>query len=262
MFFLLARGSNRVALWSMALLERDATATSAIGIPRVLYRLFVVSSPLLLNDLYFPYLSEEDSQLRLVLDLLFYIAFQTIIIGLAYEAGWFRIRDLGVSLEDWPRQLRTGLAILLVLFAIAAISSVAFELLKQSTGIDLAGEGQAPLPEYPLILLALYVFYLAASAGIYEEIVYRGIAIHQLSLVTRRRWIWALGSALLFSVIHWSIGLFIMSIAFVFGLFWAFLFIRTGRLVPIMFAHFAFDYVSFMQWQEPLNAWLLGLVAG
>ena len=151
---------------------------------RALYRLFVISSPLLLNDLYFPFLDDDQSQLSLVLDLLFYIAFQTIIVALVYEAGWFRFRDLGITLEQWPRQLLAGCGILLALFLFSALAAAGFEAVKQNTGIDLAGEGHAPLPDYAPGYLALYVFYLAASAGIYEEIIYRGIAIHQLRLLT------------------------------------------------------------------------------
>ncbi len=216
-----------------------------MNIFKTIIRILIISSPLWLNDFYLMKLPPEFQELRLILDIIFYIFFQSILIYMAYSARWFSFADINLSLSNIKKQTVEGLFILIVVFTIAIILNYIRVILNTHFNLNIAPPKHASLPAWHPVSIFLYVLYLSSTAGIFEEVIYRGIVISQIRKVTSNSLIIAATSALVFSLIHWSLGLSIMSLAFILGLFWAVLFLKTGRLLPLILAHFSFDFITF-----------------
>lgn len=240
------------------MMRETATQSGTLPAGTVLLRLFVLCSPLLLNDLYLPLVPGDAHRLNLVLDVLVYIAWQSTVIYLAFQARWFSVGDLGITSEDLPRQVLWGIMLLILVLLLYVMLLFALKYAERLFHTGLSFTWYFPLPDWKPVPVFFYVLYLSITAGVYEEIVYRGMVISLLRRVTSRRWALVLGSALIFTAIHWSNGPQTWAEAFVFGSLWAFLFIRRGRLIPIMIAHFLYDFIGIYRFDEPVLK-LLGL---
>lgn len=210
---------------------------------KVLTRLLVLASPLLLNDLYLPLVPEDATKLNLVLDILVYIGWQSTLLYVAYQAGWFSWESLGINLKQLKQWL-WGLVLFLVVFSLYILITIVFIYAKNKYGITVKSFWYFPLPQWQPVYVFLYVMYLSITAGIYEEIIYRGIAIHQLKTLTSNTFILVVVSTLLFVSIHWSMGPGTWIEAGLWGALWAYLYIKTHSLLPIMIAHFLYDVAS------------------
>lgn len=92
------------------------------------------------------------------------------------------------------------------------------------------------------------VIYFALSAGIVEEVVYRGLPLAALGAAIRERGVlpaYVLVSATLFSSIHWEGGLIGLIPAFVVGVVAALLYLRIGNLWPLVIAHAQVNLIHF-----------------
>jgi membrane protease YdiL (CAAX protease family) len=209
-------------------------------ITTVIIRLLVLSSPLLLNDLYLPLLPKDATTLNIVLDVLIYIVWQSTLLYVAHEAGWFSWSSLGINLKQASQWL-WGIVLFIFVFIAYTGITIAFMYAQKHYGISIPSFWYFPLPQWKAFYVFLYVLYLSITAGIYEEIIYRGIAIHQLKTLTSNTFILVLASTLLFVAIHWSMGPGTWIEATLWGALWAYLYIRTNSLLPIMIAHFLYD---------------------
>ncbi len=207
-------------------------------------RILVLSMPLLLNDFYLPLVPEEAVLLNFIIDVIIYVFWQGTVIYLAYQAGWFDFSDLGIKPDRFICDILYGIILAAGLFAAYLLLVLFTGYLKKHAGISITGEWHYPMPESSPHLRFAYVTYLALTAGLFEEVIYRGIVIAQLRRLTANRALLVLASAFVFTAIHWSNGPLTWIEAFVLGAFWAGLFIRTGRIIPIMTAHFIFDFVT------------------
>jgi len=209
----------------------------------VVVRLLVLASPLLLNDVYLPLVPKDATKLNLVLDVLVYIGWQSTLLYVAYEAGWFSWSSLGINLKHAGQWL-WGIVLFACVFAAYTGITIALLYAKKKYGITIESFWYFPLPKWSGVCVFLYVLYLSVTAGIYEEIIYRGIAIHQLRTLTSNTCILVLASTLLFVAIHWSMGPGTWIEAGLWGALWAYLYIKTHSLLPIMMAHFLYDVAS------------------
>jgi membrane protease YdiL (CAAX protease family) len=91
----------------------------------------------------------------------------------------------------------------------------------------------------------LMVFYFSITAALSEEFYFRGVLRFSTFALIRNKqtakWVFILGSALLFGLTHWKTGLTNMTNAFFFGLVAARLYLWTNSLWPLMAAHFLVD---------------------
>ncbi len=156
----------------------------------VLLRLFVLCSPLLLNDLYLPLVPKDAHRLNLVLDVLVYIAWQSTVIYLAFQARWFSLGDLGITSEDLPRQILWGIMLLILVLILYVMLLFVLKYAGKLFDTKLSFTWYFPLPDWKPVPVFFYVLYLSITAGVYEEIVYRGIVISLL----RRRHVAAVGA--------------------------------------------------------------------
>ena len=208
-------------------------------------RLLFLSLPLLLNDFYLPLVPEDAVTLDLVLDVIIYIGWQTSIIYMAWQAGWFTFSDIGFKREGIGREVLLGLGLLVIVFVTFILVLLVGMFIDLQFGLELSSRWYFPVPEnwHPAKAF-LYVFYLSITAGVFEEIIYRGIVIRQLDSVTRSDLLKVVLSTLLFVLIHWSMGPQTWIEAGLFGALWAYIFIRTDSLVPNIVAHFLYDLIT------------------
>jgi len=92
------------------------------------------------------------------------------------------------------------------------------------------------------------VFYLAATAGVVEEIFYRGIPyklIFESEGIVCKRFVYVMGTSIAFSAIHWDKGLHFLIGTFVFGLFASYLYLKLKNLWPLVGGHFVYDFYIF-----------------
>lgn len=88
--------------------------------------------------------------------------------------------------------------------------------------------------------------YVSWTAGITEEIIYRGFLIFALTQLFPSFSIWLvlILSSLLFGLAHTYQGLLNVIKTFLFGLFFAILYIGLDSVIPLMILHFLIDYVG------------------
>jgi membrane protease YdiL (CAAX protease family) len=84
----------------------------------------------------------------------------------------------------------------------------------------------------------------AVSAGICEEVIWRGYCLPQLETLTNSWTKAALISSLGFSL--WHVNPFMMPYTFAVGLFYSYVYIRLRRLFPLMFGHWLTDFLGFL----------------
>ncbi len=209
-------------------------------ITKVVMRLLILASPLLLNDFYLPLVPEDAIKLNLVLDVLVYIGWQSTLLYVAYQAGWFWWGSLGINVKQL-KQWIWGIVLFMVVFFLYTLITIVFMYVKNKYGFTIKSFWYFPLPQWQPLYVFLYVLYLSITAGIYEEIIYRGIAIHQLKSITSKTWVLVCASTLLFVAIHWSMGPGTWIEAGLWGALWAYLYIKTNSLLPVMIAHFLYD---------------------
>lgn len=215
-------------------------------------RLFFLSLPLMLNDFYLPLVPQNAIKLDLILDIIIYIGWQTSIIYFAYQAKWFEFKNLGLSGRDLFKEIMFGIVLFLGIFVVSMIVTFAGVMLEKKSGVKIPSAWYFPLPAWKPFPAFLYAVYISATAGIFEEFIYRGIVITQLRQFTGSKFSQIIISAILFTAIHWSLGPATWIIAFLFGILWAYLFILRGSLLPIMISHFLFDVVSEYKLDEVL----------
>jgi membrane protease YdiL (CAAX protease family) len=94
---------------------------------------------------------------------------------------------------------------------------------------------------------AAVVLYFAATAGFVEEVTFRGLPLAACGPDPGTRAIaaYVLGSALLFSLIHWENGVPELLATFLYGVAAALLYLRLGNLWPLIIGHTAVDLLDF-----------------
>lgn len=93
-------------------------------------------------------------------------------------------------------------------------------------------------------LRLLVAFYHSITAGVVEEIYYRGL----LRLVFKSKIVFIFVSSTLFSLIHWEDGIYTMLPAFMLGLLNAIVYCELGSLIPLIGGHFFTDFMYFLRY--------------
>jgi uncharacterized protein len=136
------------------------------------------------------------------------------------------------SLRDWRDDIVIAaafwIASMIILAAIGTLLKLAHLSMPQKALAQLA-------PQNALELL-LWVI-LSISAGICEELTFRGYLLQQFSRAARKLWIGVLASSLLFGMAHGYEGLSGMIAITAYGALFCLLTIKRGSLRPGMIAH-------------------------
>jgi len=110
----------------------------------------------------------------------------------------------------------------------------------------------------PVLLLS------AARAGITEEVIMIGYLFARLRDLGWRTWPIILVSAVIRGTYHLYQGFGSFVANLLLGVFFGWIYSRTGRVLPLVIAHFVVDAVVFVGWPLAAAAWpdLFGLPAG
>jgi membrane protease YdiL (CAAX protease family) len=171
-------------------------------------------------------------------------------IALAWLARVANVRPRDYGLR-WPRSRaqRTELAraTLLAVLALPLLYQVAATVLWQLPFDDAApafGYGTTLAPDGWLRWAG--IAYFALTAGVVEEILFRGLPWLWLSAwprVAARRSVYVLGTSIVFAATHWENGIPELASTFAYGTAAAMLYLRLGSLWPLVVAHIVTDLV-------------------
>ncbi len=197
----------------------------------------LLAAPFYLND--FASIYVDDWRWWLAID---YLGVKALPLALAW---WLIASDrasrdeLGLGSDDTARAI--------VAFAVAAIAGT---LIDQNGYVLLGGmPGYSPLGGMPAITSAAWNWIDLTVGlllvGFVEELVFRAAAYRVLSRYTRSPTVIVVVSAILFGLIHWSLGLHVVVVASVIGAVFMIVYLRTRRLLPIALAHFVVNFVDF-----------------
>jgi membrane protease YdiL (CAAX protease family) len=176
-------------------------------------------------------------------ELLCWLAVPAVVLVVLVRRAGLRFSEIGLNGRIFGRY-SVGLVILMCL-VMCLLCAWVYHL---ALGLSRALLPDNPLFEYQSIVPqsgaahTLAALYLALSAGIVEEIYFRGL-LHKLAgWAARPVPAYLTLSPLLFASIHWETGWAGTAAAYVFGLFTALAFLLTRNLWPLIAGHFYTDY--------------------
>ena len=92
----------------------------------------------------------------------------------------------------------------------------------------------------------ILMIFLATTAGVCEELIYRGFAIRVLEGRGWRRWQALLLAGITFALIHGILGLVLMPVFVISALIFSAIFLWRGSLWPAIYAHVLFDMMMIL----------------
>ncbi|HLH37094.1 MAG TPA: type II CAAX endopeptidase family protein [Alloacidobacterium sp.] len=163
---------------------------------------------------------------------------------------WWGIRMRGVPLRQllgvWPtsgREWGQDLAIAAAFWIAASIVLAAIGMLLHLAHFSVPEKTLAQLAPENTVELMLWIL-LSVSAGICEELVFRGYLLQQFASVSRRLWVGVLASSLLFGVAHGYEGVAGIIAITAYGAMFCAPALARGSLRPGMIAHAWHDIFS------------------
>ncbi len=204
--------------------------------------------PLLLNGLYNSYLSQTP-HIYWTAEILTWVVLPAVLLGVAFHRKLFSTTDIGLHIRifgrsSWPLFLAATVVISVLVVAIYGYSTeAAHKLFSTNHGAGsffyrdvVPGSG---------LLRFLVLVYLCLSAGIVEELYFRGMT----RLLFSKNWsgslLYIATTAIVFSLIHWEGGVWNLTEAFLFGLATSALYVVSGNLWPLIIGHALTDYFWF-----------------
>ncbi len=211
--------------------------------------------PLYLNELYLIPLSRLGS-LRLLwgLDLLVYCAIPVVTLLWIFRSGQLSRQELGIASPGWHtdpaglKRFAVDLAGALVICALPVwvLENQLWPVLKTTTfnqppwklfdGYEFPG--REPWHTFSII-------YAALTAGVLEEVIYRGAITSLLRRHIRGFWALVAASSAVFAGIHWGEGPARLLYTFIWGILPTIWFLKRGNLWAPILAHTVYDYLSF-----------------
>jgi len=210
--------------------------------------LFVGVLPLMLNGFYKPYLAQMP-HIYWVVEILTWIVLPSLLVWIAFRNELFTLSDVGIHIKifgrsSWPLFLGATLILpILVVWVDAYSISVAQKLFATNyDAIDFSYRNVVPASGLPRFLVLLY---LCLSAGIVEELYFRGMARLLFPKSLAGSLLYIAITAILFSLIHWEGGVWNLTETLLFGLAMSTLYVLSGNLWPLIIGHAITDYLWF-----------------
>jgi uncharacterized protein len=199
--------------------------------------LLLLILPFYLND--FASIHIDDWRVWLTIDYLGVKLLPLALVVWLVRSGRVSLRDLGL-VRQGPVAMAAMFAVLTLVGTI--IDQNGYRLLEGLPGYAPLG-GMPPItnPTWDWIDLTLGLLLV----GIVEELVFRGVMLRFLRNYTQSTFAIVIISALVFGLIHWSLGLNAVLVTTVIGAVFMIAYIRTGSLLPVMLAHFAVNFIDF-----------------
>jgi len=168
-----------------------------------------------------------------------------------WRQGQVKPADLGLDRSgDTPGEgLLLGILLALVLWLLYKVAEYGFGALLANWGLFWRADFQWEQPLRNSEWRHGLAFYYAATAGLVEEVTYRGCLFRLLAGAgagpRRSKWRFVWVSSLLFCLSHWEQGSAYMLAAGAFGLAAALIYLKLRDLWPLIIAHFLDDLVDF-----------------
>ena len=143
---------------------------------------------------------------------------------------------VGLSRGSFLRDVVLGLGVSLLTFLLWNVYMVPWEL---------ALPGYSTYFETPVLTFGYLVLVVAVAvtAGVVEEVIWRGYGIPELEGRYR-----SVGRAVLVSSVAWAVyhvNPFHVGVTLVLGVVYGWFFVRVRRLAPLIVGHFVFNLISF-----------------
>jgi len=205
----------------------------------------------LVNGVLFAGLYETSNILFWIKDIANFVVIPGVFIGYIYWRFKFVPADYGLirgspaypTMEIVGASIFAAISFGLIIIPIDYLSNSYFlKLGFEPTGFSYKNVVPDGILKFPV------VFYLAITAGLIEEIFYRGIPkqiIFESNNIKYKKLIYILGSSIAFSTIHWTYGIYLLVPTFIFGLFAAWLYLHLKNLWPLVGGHFIYDFYVF-----------------
>ncbi len=183
-----------------------------------------------------------------VVDLTQWIALPVGCLALLYSRARVGPSDYGLSLpgRSYPVWELAGAALLAMLLLGAAYWGL-IAVLWRFPGFEAPTfTHHSVIPDGPEKIVV--VAYLALAAGVVEEIFFRGLPWFGLRIIANRnsrRFVYIIGTSILFGLIHWENGTPEILATFVYGVIAAFLYLKLLNLWPLIGAHVLLDILEF-----------------
>ena len=81
------------------------------------------------------------------------------------------------------------------------------------------------------------IVYFALSAGILEEVVYRGLPYHLIDYLRNRPFLYVLSTSGIFSLLHWEQNIWGLVSTYIFGVIFATLYLKSQNIILPMILH-------------------------
>jgi uncharacterized protein len=204
-----------------------------------------LSWPFYLNDFYLIFLSGRPRAVGLlwILDVIFYTLVPCITLAVLYKKGRLDFLKPALALPKKEALLATVLCAVALACLTHYVFTLGLDKVLMAWGCCRQCQGY-PLPPGALAAL-LVTIYAPLSAGILEEVIFRGVLIDLLKKYTARPFILIVASAAIFAAIHWCGGSGKLAATFLTGLIPAAIYLRTGSLWLPMLWHILHDAVVF-----------------
>jgi hypothetical protein len=180
-------------------------------------------------------------------EFLCWVVVPLVVLGTLRRAGGLRLSDIGLNGVIFGQR-----SIGLIVFTCLLICPLELLVYKYAIGYFRAVLPDEGLFQYQQIVpqsgagRVLVAAYLALTAGIVEEIYFRGLMFKVFALIsTRAVPVYLVFSPLLFASVHWESGLANTAAAYVLGLLAAVAFVAMRNLWPLIAGHVFTDYVWF-----------------
>lgn len=172
----------------------------------------------------------------------------------------WRTRREGLALRDLVRPTRRrlmgdllrGVLILAPVACLVGVFNVLYAIFSASTALQGAGAAALLNPLGTPWHVGITLLLIPITAGVTEELVYRGYALPRLEALTGKRWqaiaVTAAGFGLqhvAFALADWRLAVIsAVSMTLVGGAYGAFYFVARQRLLPLMLLHWQADFVA------------------
>ncbi len=199
--------------------------------------------PFFLNDLFLIYATQTQMNLGLfwAIDLIIYFIIPSTTLFVLFKSG--TLNHLGAMLAKPP--LMTGLVgAIFMAFGLDFLIIQKLGPLLYDYNCFRQCDGYA-FPNQTWIVYYGTIVYAALSAGVLEELIFRGQAIFMLRQFTANKIVIVLAASLLFALIHWCLGSSNLLITFTIGLFPALWVVYTKRLWEVMAFHIIINLLAF-----------------
>jgi Type II CAAX prenyl endopeptidase Rce1-like len=200
---------------------------------------FLFSLPLFLNGFYNPWLAASFPVAFWSVECLTWIVLPLVLFHRLIKTNALTLKEFSISIARSRFILFTAV-LTAILFALVRGTNYGTHLLPDDLKSNLNFGYYKMLPETGLPRLFVALFF-ALTAGVWEEFFYRVLTIDFFE----NKAIYCLVTATGFAILHFEQNLDGILTSFFFGLAAAMLYARYRQAIPLMFAHFAIDFILF-----------------